>query len=553
MKYFSFLLLCLSISFNAFANEIAFEITPKNGTSLPTAIIPGQSAVAYYTVSNVTPISSPITGNFVKYFPPNVSQQLTDATYSDICQTQFTLQPQGDPGDSCTLKLEISGPVHSVCSSTNPHDCLFVCMSDRTTCNGTKSQLKVSAATPIAVGYWIDSDGKYFPLSYSSTDGGLNWSLTTTPLNQAPAGHHQGILNAATCVSNHCSAVGYTLNDDDSIYLPLSYVSTNQGLTWKPTPQVTLPTDPPSFTSGLFNQISCESSDCVVVGNLYYSGYTSPAEPLAYHSNDYGKDWNLSEDLTAPVSLGRAKDLWGVSCEDHICTAVGQDNNLLSTAGTPLGYYSNDDGLSWNPSSAFTLPGGQAQGLLLSTDCQGSHCVAAGVAYNNSFLIIQFLDPQPLVYLSDDHGSSWSSPVSVPPAGGKSNGLLWGVTCNNDNCVAVGQAYDSASSDSIPTAYLSNDGGSTWSPSLTGLNLPSGSTQGLLYTVSCTNAYCIAVGEAYSTYGYGSIPIVYTSGSGGIPLVYTSSDYGANWTLSAPLPLPTDANTGTLIGVSAGS
>lgn len=541
MKFYLFFLLSFFIYLNAGAQDLPFNIAPKNGTTLPTSIIPGQTTVAYYTISNTTPITSPIANNFVKYFPPNVTQLLTDATYTDICQTKFTLQPKGSVGDSCTLKLQISAPVQTNCSSTNPQQCLFICMSDRTTCGGTNYPLNLSTAVSTVVGFSIDTLGAYLPLTYRSTDGGAHWTIAATSIVDAPAGQDQGLLNAVACVKQNCSAIGYTFNNS-SIFYPLSYTSSNNGTTWAASPNVTLPASPAGFTSAVFNQLSCRSSKCVVVGNFYFTGFSSPAEPIAYLSTNRGKNWNLSHEFPVPTPNKAQKDLWGVSCSGNMCAAVGQNNDLFSTAGLPLGYYSVDGGTDWNLSSSFTLPVGQTQGSLLSTNCQGSHCVAAGVSYINSIGISQFLDPLPLVYLSNDNGASWSAPVAISSAGGKTYGFLWGVTCNNATCVAVGQAYNNASTDSIPTSYVSSDGGANWTASLTGLSLPAGKTQALLYSVSCTNAYCIAVGQAYTTYG-----------SDPIPTVYTSPNYGATWTLSDPLPLPSGTSAGSLIGVSSGT
>lgn len=540
MKFFIMLATVFFVILNACAQNLPFNIAPTTGTTLPTVLIPGQTTVAYYTVTNTTPITSAITGNFVKYFPPNVSQLLTDTTYSNICQKTFTLQPRGQTGDSCTLKLLVAGPVQTVCTNTNAHECLFICMSDRSTCGGTNYPLKITKAQSVAVGYSINALSEYSPLAYTSTDGGKNWILSSTVID--PIGSTQGSLNGVACTGAKCTTVGYTFTPS-FVFFPLSYTSQDTGKTWVESAEVILPQPYPNFDSALFNQVSCYNTTCTAVGNIYLSPFTSPAEPISYTSTNQGENWTLSNQIPAPTPAKAQRDLWGVSCSSNLCAAVGQNNDLFSTAGIPLGYYSTNSGKTWQLSSAFTLPVGQTQGSLLSDSCQGSHCVTVGVSYNTSVGITEFIDALPLVYTSDNNGVTWSSPVgAISAAGGKTYGFLWSVTCNNMTCVAVGQSYDDSSTDSIPTSYLSTDGGAHWTASVTGLDLPAGKSQGLLYTVSCTNAYCIAVGAAYNLLS-----------TDPIPLVYTSPDNGVTWTRSEGLSLPADAVYGGLVGVNSGS
>lgn len=125
---------------------LPFSITPTSGTTLPTEVIPGQTATALYTVINNT--STVRAGNYVKYLPPNVTQVTTDPTYPDLCGSTFTLNARGTGGSSCTLVLSVSGPVDA--TDPDPHHHLFVCFPGGITCAGTPNPLNVSAEEPVA-------------------------------------------------------------------------------------------------------------------------------------------------------------------------------------------------------------------------------------------------------------------------------------------------------------------------------------------------------------------------------------------------------------------
>lgn len=132
------LTLLLSFSYASFA--LPFVITPKAGTTLPTSVSSGSKVTAYYTVSNNTMAAR--NNNYVKFLPPNTRQITTNATYPDTCGEVFNLTGKGQPGDSCTLQLSISGPISSTDPRTQNH--LFVCFPGGLTCAGTPFPLNVS-------------------------------------------------------------------------------------------------------------------------------------------------------------------------------------------------------------------------------------------------------------------------------------------------------------------------------------------------------------------------------------------------------------------------
>jgi hypothetical protein len=134
-----FFILFLSLFCNL-AYAIPFTIIPKVGTSLPTTVTSGSSVFAYYTVINNTLAER--SQNYVKFLPPNVTQVTSGGTYSDTCGATFNLAGKGQSGSSCTLQLQISGPVSN--NSQDQQSNLFVCFPGGITCVGTYQKLEVT-------------------------------------------------------------------------------------------------------------------------------------------------------------------------------------------------------------------------------------------------------------------------------------------------------------------------------------------------------------------------------------------------------------------------
>src|SRR5476651_68223 len=81
----------------AFSNicyALPFSITTTSGTVLPTNVIPGQSATAFYTVTNNTIRTR--NGNYIKYLPPGVSQVTVDPSTTGLCGSTFNLNAKGN-------------------------------------------------------------------------------------------------------------------------------------------------------------------------------------------------------------------------------------------------------------------------------------------------------------------------------------------------------------------------------------------------------------------------------------------------------------------------
>ena len=117
--------------------------------------------------------------------------------------------------------------------------------------------------TCVAVGMKMKSDQTRFfsPISYTSNNGGKTWALSPTPpLGSTATG---GLLMSVSCSSDvisHCTAVG----TENMSSPPLSYTSTNGGATW--TLSTKQPPLPASFKDGMLFGVACSNDGLTCVG-----------------------------------------------------------------------------------------------------------------------------------------------------------------------------------------------------------------------------------------------------------------------------------------------
>lgn len=140
----------------------------------------------------------------------------------------------------------------------------------------------------------------------------------------------------------------------------------------------------------------------------------------------------------------------------------------------PLAYTSVDSGRTWTLSSSFSLPGSQPEGLLNAVTCISNKCIAVGESFQGGFV-----NTLPLAYTSTDNGASWTMTSPLPLPSGQTEGILTTVTCTGNLCYAAGLSSQAGLTNQLPLVYLSNDGGINWVLS-NPLVLPVGQTQGQL-------------------------------------------------------------------------
>ncbi|MBP6919027.1 MAG: hypothetical protein KBB94_08935 [Legionellaceae bacterium] len=418
-------------------------------------------------------------------------------------------------------------------------------------CQNYYSAMNISAL--IAVGNYTNTTTNIVPLSYTSTNGGNSWSVSSAlslPGDVATSVANSR-LRGVTCDTTRlqCTAVGSYKNTSSNI-VPLSYTSTNGGNSWSLSSTVPLPGDVATTTAtAVLNGVACDSTglQCTAVGS--YKNTSNNIVPLSHTSINGGNSWSLSTTLPLPVDVITAATansvLNGVACDSTRlqCTAVGSYKNTSSKT-VPFSYTSFNGGNSWSLSTTLPLPAdvlttATANSVLNGVACDSTRlqCTAVGSYRNTSNRTV------PFSYTSTNGGNSWSLSSALPLPGDvittvTANSVLSGVTCDSTRlqCTAVG-SYRNTSSRTVPFSYTSTNGGNSWSLSsalpLPGDVITSATANSVLSGVTCdsTRLQCTAVGSYRNT------------SNNIVPLSYTSTNAGNSWSLSSTLPLPQDVAT----------
>ena len=276
------------------------------------------------------------------------------------------------------------------------------------------------------VGFYLDNGNNIIPLSYTSATGGAVWSLSTRlplPIDVAANGIQNNKLQSVACNSlgSLCNAVGF-YSDIFNNLAPLSYTSTNGGATWSLSSRLPLPLD--RAANGIQNSklqsVTCDSTGyrCSTVG--FYLNNGNNLAPLSYTTVNGGATWSLSAPLPLPSNVAamgiQNSELLSVACNSSgsICSAVGFYLDTLNNF-LPLSYTSANGGVTWSLSARPPLPlnvaaNGIQNNRLQSVDCDstGSHCGAVGVYLDNGNNLA------PLSYTSANSGVTWSLSASLP-------------------------------------------------------------------------------------------------------------------------------------------
>ncbi len=413
-------------------------------------------------------------------------------------------------------------------------------------CQNYYSAMNISAL--IAVGNYTNTTTNIVPLSYTSTNGGSSWSVSSAlslPGDVATSvanSRLRGVTSDTTRLQ--CTAVGSYKNTSSNI-VPLSYTSTNGGNSWSLSTTLPLPGDVATTTAiAVLNGVACDSTglQCTAVGS--YKNTSNNIVPLSNTSINGGNSWSLSTTLPLPVDVSTSATansvLSGVACDSTRlqCTAVGFYRNTSSKT-VPFSYTSFNGGNSWSLSTTLPLPTdvlitAAANSVLngVACDSTGLQCNAVGAYRNTSNRTV------PFSYTSTNGGNSWNLSSALPlPGDVIDNSVLNGVACDSTRlqCTAVG-SYRNTSNNIVPLSYTSTNGGDSWSLSST-VPLPgdlaTATANSVLSGVACdsTRLQCTAVGFYRNT------------SNNTVPLSYTSTNVGSSWSLSSTLPLPQDVAT----------
>ena len=347
------------------------------------------------------------------------------------------------------IKINTPGYAPANCALLANGFCSFSTSSTATT------NIPITSTSAIVFpGTYYNGGGHIVPLSYTSNDGGNDWTISSPmPL---PAGAISTIIYKAACDSTKtmCTTVGQFYNGSHDS--PISYTSSNGGGSWALSSS--LPAIPGGAVDAYLYDVSCNTSggNCIAVGS-YYTG--TIFLPIAYKSSNGGNTWVTNVAFSTPGG-STFTSLQSIACSStgSMCTAVGYYNN--GTNNLPIAYTSSNGGNSWVISSAFPpAPGGASQNHYLNSvacNSAGNQCSAVGYYSNGTNYF-------PLSYTSTNGGSAWSLSTTLPPTPvGATYTLLNGITCHSTggSCIAVG--YYTAGSTSYPLIYMSSNGGVTW-------------------------------------------------------------------------------------------
>ena len=269
-----------------------FTITPAPGYIIPTTVPLRGTVSAFYTVTNNTHTTR---SNYkIQGLPSTATQNSSNASY---CPSPITLKGLA----SCTLWLNITGEAisnFSICYGSN-------CTTAAVPLHVTQSAALLNAT----VGFYRNNNDSVAALSYTSTNGGSTW-VVSAPLPlpgdvKTTVTSQVSDLVSITCDSAaHCSAVGFYKNNDDG-QAPLSYTSTDGGITWALSAPLLLPADVKTIPADQDNKLvstTCDSAGhCSAVG--FYKNNHDGYAPLSYTSTDGGITWALSAPLLLPADV----------------------------------------------------------------------------------------------------------------------------------------------------------------------------------------------------------------------------------------------------------
>lgn len=292
-----------------------------------------------------------------------------------------------------------------------------------------------------------------------------------------PAPTGTAALSGVSCASALlCWSVG-TGSTPDGTGVGTIDTSRNGGETWSP--QV-VPAGVVSLAA-----ISCPTAlHCLAAG----AGATTGA---VVSTKNGGSTWVLEH--APPGSV----DVTGVQCSPAGgCLALSTDGSLYSSAS------SNDYGQTWMTGGDLPATLAGAGGL----SCEGTQqCLVAGYTPSTPG------QGSGALASSTDGGATWTS-VTLPPG----VGLLHGVDCDREACVAVGTTATNATV-VVPGKGVildSVDGGTTWTAE------PHSTAVDDAFGVSCTaRRVCVIVGTVW-------IPVSPPTPVGS---VITSDDGGTTW------------------------
>lgn len=366
---------------------------------------------------------------------------------------------------------------------------------------GTKSinlvSVSSSGTTCATAGSRVDTSANTHPLLATSTNGS-NWvyAMQSSALpSYCPTGG-EGNPPAAEFTSTSCSGqICVTVGncgtaDKDPPSFPLIARCINN---FSSCSYVALPTTSPApkDSNQFYVSNSCSGVNCVIAGT-YSDIKGSPSAinlPWVASSVDAGASWvytitgstpSLPTDCAAG-NKGQINVLFkSISCSGNNCSVAGSclvDGDVQ----TPLLAYSQTGGVTWAytiTNALLPLPSGATLGELVSTNCAGQDCIAAGSYLDSS------KNTLPLVAMSTNGGPWTYTLLGTSPAlpSGCTGAQLVTASCDGvGHCVAAGNCTKGTQ-----LLASSSDHGQSWTYTITSSTPtpPTGLVSGNFYSTS---------------------------------------------------------------------
>jgi hypothetical protein len=567
LKYYRAILLFLFFVTTS-ALALPFTIVPAPGTSLPTTVTFGGTAVAYYEITNNA--IEALNNNFMKYLPPNVTQVTSDATVPALCGGRFSLTPNGTPGASCTLELAVTGGVDA--NDPNPRHHLFACLFGGVLCAGTNYPLNVTASTApptvvsvtvtpasqsvlfgqtllytatanfsdgtsqIMTATWISSNTAVATIN-SSSGLAATVSAGTTTITATVA---SGATGTTTLTVANLSVVGGDYLSTTNTLFPVVVQSQDNGASWaySQTSLTTSAYPTTGFSTGAGNgfhvvSTSCGGLHCVNVGYYLTSGSTDAI--YGNQTTNGGTSWAFFLSQTGPLlPTGYVSgQMSAVNCLEAMCIASGGYSDVTSTH--PFVAQTLNSGTTWTTAVDSTTPitAGYTAANLLSATCVSAICVAGGTYTDIGGKV------SPLLVQSANGGASWTAGIddTTPITGGSAgfDDTINGTGCNATFCIAAGN-YIPGIIEDMPLIFESTNAGGTWTNVVSGSTIvPPTILNGKLTNASCGDTTCVAAG-VYALNDSSEQPLIYqrSAGSGGTYSITLDAVTGP--------PMPSDYN-----------
>ncbi len=233
-----------------------------------------------------------------------------------------------------------------------------------------------------------------FPITYTSADGGVTWSLPSI-LTSLP-GNNTLVSIACDGSALRCVVIGTNAGTT-----PISYSSSNGGQSW--TGPLTL-SIPPGLVSVALQSVSCDSSGltCAAVGITSDASFNS--FPISYTTVDGGLHWS-SPILPVPVSATE-NALLSITCNSTGLACVAGGYTRVGGILSNVTYQSIDGGNTWGSPILPLIPSGLDNNSINGIFCGGDGIFCTAVSSGDNGV-----QAFPYSYTSNNGGGTWSAPL----------------------------------------------------------------------------------------------------------------------------------------------